>query len=246
MTEASEYLKQRQRPAGRALMHQEWYDLLFVHYSVDPAIVQALLPAGLTVDTYPDAKGVEKAWIGIVPFAMRGVRPVGVPALPWISKFLETNVRTYVHREGKDPGVWFFSLDAARWLACKVARATYCLPYYHATMAFETKGNHHTYRMGRNGHGPGLVAKYEIGDPIDVPPGSFEFWLVERYRLYASTPSGLRTGLVHHEPYPVCSAKLLQLETTLPTAVGLPTLPPEHVCYSPGVEVEVFGLRAIP
>lgn len=241
-----EYQRQQERPKGRALMYQEWHDLLFVHYSVDPAIIQTLLPAGLTVDTYPDAKGAEKAWIGIVPFGMRGIRPVGLPPLPWISTFLETNVRTYVHRAGKDPGVWFFSLDAARWLACQVARATYDLPYHHALMKQDRDGQKISYRMGRTRNGPGLAAEYEIGEPIEVLPGSFEFWLVERYRLYSSGPSGLRTSMVHHEPYPVHSAKLLHLETTLPSAVGLPTLPPQHVCYSPGVKVEVFGLRVIP
>ena len=43
------------------------------------------------------------------------------PALPWISAFPELNVRTYI-RVADRPGVYFFSLDAARWLAVAAAR----------------------------------------------------------------------------------------------------------------------------
>ena len=57
------------------------------------------------------------AYVGLVPFTMTGVRPVGLPPVRGISSFHETNVRTYVHREGRDPGVWFFSLDAANRIA---------------------------------------------------------------------------------------------------------------------------------
>jgi uncharacterized protein YqjF (DUF2071 family) len=33
------------------------------------------------------------------------------------------------------PGVWFYSLDANQWLAVKVARALFNLPYEHAKMS---------------------------------------------------------------------------------------------------------------
>ena len=42
--------------------------------------------------------------------------------LPGVSAFHETNVRTYVHAKGKDPGVWFYSLDAANSIAVRAAR----------------------------------------------------------------------------------------------------------------------------
>jgi uncharacterized protein YqjF (DUF2071 family) len=62
--------------------------------------VQALLPAGLTVDEYDG-----KAWVGLVPFMM-WVAPPGVPALPWLGRFCETNVRTSVRDEHGRDGVW--------------------------------------------------------------------------------------------------------------------------------------------
>src|SRR5918912_739696 len=57
----------------------------------------------------------------MTPFLMEGVRAPLVPAVPWLSRFPEINVRTYV-RDGRGRrGIWFFSLDAAR-LAAVLAR----------------------------------------------------------------------------------------------------------------------------
>ncbi len=70
---------------------------------------------------------------------MTGVRPICTPAIPSLSNFHETNVRTYVHRDGRDPGVWFFSLDAANAIAVRAARILWKLPYFYAHMRL-TKG----------------------------------------------------------------------------------------------------------
>lgn len=224
-------------------MLQSWRDLLFVHQVVSPDIVQAALPPGLTVDTFP-VDGVEQAWIGLVPFTMHGIRPRWAPALPWLSAFPEVNVRTYVHRDGREPGVWFFSLDAARWLACRYARLAFHLPYHHARMRSEKHGDTVGYRSTRYGpSGPILDLRYRVGVPIDAPsPGTLEHWLVERYVLYAASPTGLRCGRVYHEPYPLRTAEILELKTNLPDAAGFPADAWRHVCYSPGVDVEVFSL----
>ena len=45
----------------------------------------------------------------------------------------ETNVRTYVHHRG-EPGVYFFSLEAASRLAVRAARMMWGLPYWFAEM----------------------------------------------------------------------------------------------------------------
>ena len=96
------------RPNGRIVMRQQWRDLLFLHWEVPAALLQSLTPAELTLDTFDG-----KAYVGLVPFTMRNVRPVWSPSVPPLSNFHETNVRTYVHYKGRGPGVWFFSLDAA-------------------------------------------------------------------------------------------------------------------------------------
>ena len=123
----------RTRPKDRKpVMYQRWDDLLFLHWSYNPLAIQRTLPRGLTVDTFEG-----KAYIGIVPFFMRGVRPSFCPRLPGLSDFLELNVRTYVFDEDGIPGVWFYSLDANQWLAVRAARRFFFLPYFDCKMKAE-------------------------------------------------------------------------------------------------------------
>ena len=67
-----------------------WDELTFLHWRFEPGAVQRLLPGGLTVETMDGT-----AWVGLVPFFLRVGLP-GVPSVPWLSRFAETNVRTYV------------------------------------------------------------------------------------------------------------------------------------------------------
>src|SRR4051794_36864353 len=94
------------RPDRRPVMRQNWHHLLFLHWALPPDQVRALVPESLDLDLYEG-----QAYVGLVPFTMTGVRPVWSPPIAPISNFHETNVRTYVHVEGRNPGVWFFSLD---------------------------------------------------------------------------------------------------------------------------------------
>ena len=51
--------------------------------------MQARLPTGLELDTFQ-----QSGWIGLTPFRLTGLRPPGLPPLPWLSTFPETNLRT--------------------------------------------------------------------------------------------------------------------------------------------------------
>src|SRR4051812_28039989 len=79
-------------PGGVAVMRQRWRELLFLHWEVDPGVIRPLVPRGLDLDLFEG-----RAYVGLVPFTMMGVRPVGLPSVRWLSNFHETNVRTYVH-----------------------------------------------------------------------------------------------------------------------------------------------------
>lgn len=228
-------------------MKQTWSDLLFLHVTADPANIQELLPDGLTVDTFPDETGEEKAWVGLVTFRMSGVRFVGTPAFPGLSAFPEFNVRTYVHQAGKDPGVWFFSLDAANPIACQVARTAYHLPYHESTMRCLRNENHVEYSSRRwkpSKAGPVDVrASCDVGRSLgSATPGTLDFFLAERYLLYAYRRNRLFKGLVHHTPYPLNEVDAYQCEETLLAASEIPAGPWVHKIFSPGVTVDVYGL----
>ena len=247
--DGAQRLAARMRPAGHAVMYQQWRDLLFLHWEYPAAEIQATLPEGLFVDTFGD-----KAYLGVVPFFMCNIRPRFLPAVPGISDFMELNLRTYVHDRMGVPGVWFYSLDANQWLAVEIARRFFHLPYEHAAMkssrTAESRIHFESLRTGPRANG--ARCSYDYAPGPDLPPpnsDSLEFFLVERYRLYARAPGGLRVGAVFHEPYPLGRAQLSAWdENLLPldgfTATGRP---PDHVMMSRGVDVTIFPLEhALP
>src|SRR5690242_7753116 len=155
-------------PQSSFVMHQTWHDLLFAHWPVPVDTLRPLILPALTLDTYDG-----RAWVGVVPFRMRGVRPRFVPPIPWLSAFPDLNVRTYVVQGGQ-PGVWFYSLDAGNPLAVAAARAVFHLPYYHARMSCCVDGNSVEYASQRTHHGAAaatFVARYcPTGEGYRVSP----------------------------------------------------------------------------
>lgn len=229
------------RPEGRAAGYQRWRHLAFVHWRVPVATLRPLVPKALEIDTFDG-----EAFIGIVPFTMLGVRPRWAPAVPGISNFHETNVRTYVHREGAEPGVWFFSLDAASQLAVAIARAFWHLPYHHARMTLAAGDGEIRYDSERRANGALFRGTCRLnGEPQAAKPGTLEHFLAERYILYAQKRDGaLRRGQVHHTPYPLQTAELADHDESLLAAAGIarPVGAP-LVHFASGVDVEIFPLR---
>lgn len=245
------------RPDGRPAGYQRWRQLSFLHWRVPVAGLRRLVPGPLAIDTFDG-----EAFVGIVPFTMHGVRPRWAPAVPGVSSFHETNLRTYVHRDGADPGVWFFSLDAANRLAVALARAFWHLPYHHAQMTLvagerEIRYSSRRSRAGRraderssrrDADGAMFAGTCRpIGEPGPARPGTLEHFLAERYLLYAQRrDGGLRIGQVHHAPYPLQTAELTDWDESLLAAAGIarPAAPP-LVHFASGVDVEVFALRSV-
>jgi uncharacterized protein YqjF (DUF2071 family) len=241
-------LRERQYPAGPLVMRQRWLDLLFLHWRWDPVEVQRTLPAGLAVDTWED-----NAWIGIVPFAMRGVRPRFCPSVPGISHFLELNLRTYVRDRTGRPGVWFYSLDAGQPLAVWAARAFFALPYYRARMELSAAGGEYRFVSCRAGTGQRLHYHYRP-EPVrshnshEAVPGTLEFFLVERYRLFAFRRGRVLTGRVYHRPYPVAAVETSVWSDGLFALDGFrrPDRLPDHQVYARQVEVSIFAPEPVP
>ena len=224
-------------------MRQSWQSLLFAHWRVDPERIQRTLPAGLHVDTFDGS-----AYIGVVPFFMRNVRPWWSPSLPWFSNFLELNVRTYVHDAAGTPGVWFYSLDCDQPLAVWGAQTFYHLPYRNAVMRADQTGDATTYHSQVKRTDLRCDVHYELGREVrEAATGSLDFFLVERYVLFAAARDGrLFTGRVCHRPYPLVAATVSDWRSNLlaPHDFGLDESQPQLLHGSPGVDVEVFSLEA--
>lgn len=220
-------------------MAQSWHDLLFAHWPVPVEMIRPTLPPGLEVDTFDG-----QAWLSIVPFRMRGVRPKNLPGVPWLSNFAELNVRTYVHlpdpiprgptaykAHRTRPGVFFYSLDAANPVAVQIARTFYHLPYFWAQMRCEEQSGAIHYASLRYPHGESVPravagefrAEYApTGGIQPATPGTLEHWLAERYALYAADKrKNLYRGEIHHMPWPLQTAAVTLETNTLAPSVGL-------------------------
>ena len=217
--DGNDYLAMRRRPDRIPVMRQRWRRLGFLHWTVEPSALRSLLPPGLELDTWDGL-----AYVGIVPFTIGGTRPPFLPAVPGLSSFHEVNVRTYVRHEGGAPGVWFFSLDAASRLAVWGARLTYRLPYFLARMSLAEQhpSDAVTFRSRRAYGRADFSCTYQPTE--DVKPaaaGTLELFLVERYLLYSWDGANLRSARVWHQPYPLQTGRIHELDENLAAAAGI-------------------------
>ena len=76
---------------NKHLLLQNWENLSFMHWIVNKDILGKHIPEGLELDLYQN-----NAFVGVIPFMMKNVRPRWGPSIPYISNFPEFNIRTYV------------------------------------------------------------------------------------------------------------------------------------------------------
>ena len=177
------------------------------------------MPSILPLDLYQG-----RAYIAITPFHMTGVRPRGIPALPGVSAFPEMNFRTYVKVEDK-PGIYFWSLDAGNKLAVEAAREFFHLPYFHAEMSANADGPWFHYRSQRKDD-RGFPSEFRgvyrpTGEVFNAERGSLEYFLAERYCLYAVEAEKLYRCEIHHGPWPLQVAEAEIEVNTIPDHIGL-------------------------
>ncbi|MBM2811552.1 MAG: hypothetical protein HW416_2311 [Chloroflexi bacterium] len=230
---------------GPWVMAQTWEHLLFAHWPVAVEELSKIVPGQLEVDMI-DGSG----WIGVVPFGISALHVRGFPPIPGLAAFPEINVRTYV-TVGGEPGVYFFSLDAANALAVAAARLTYLLPYYHARMSQRFVDGSVTYSSDRRPPVREPVvfeARYWPTGPVfNAEPGSLEFGLTERYCLYSVDRAGrVYRARIDHDPWPlqVAAARFGSNSMAQPTGVKLPNQEP-LLHYAERQNVRVWPIRRV-
>ena len=201
-------------------MGQTWNDLLFLHWPLDPAELEPVVPLQLPLDTFEG-----QAWLGISPFVVTGLRLRWTTPVPVLSTFPEINVRTYVSVMGK-PGIYFLSLDADSRSAVFAARRSYRLPYFRSRISVERSQGEVDYRAARvsdDGPPASFAAAYRAtGDPAPAQPGSLDHWLTERYCLYTlDDHQRVHRGEIHHPPWPLRPAEARVEANTMTRGVGI-------------------------
>jgi uncharacterized protein len=227
----------------RPVMYQDWRDLTFLHWRYPVEAVQRLLPTDLAAQTFDGS-----AWVGLVPFVMDRVRAPATPPVPWLSRFPETNVRTYVTGPGGAEGIYFFSLDAARLPAVVTGRWTYALPYLWSRMSVAASAGEFRYASVRRWPGPrGARCDAVVSRGTPVAPGPLEYFLTYRFRLYSTVRRRLVCAGAAHGPWPLFSGSVVSLDESVLAAAGLPGPRGEPLVHtSPGVSVRIGGWRRVP
>jgi uncharacterized protein YqjF (DUF2071 family) len=225
-------------------MGQVWLDLLFAHWPLPPAALAAVVPPGLSLDTYEG-----RAWIGVTPFRVVGLRLRGMAPVPVLSAFEEINVRTYVTVEGR-PGIYFLSLDAASLPAVFAARRAYRLPYFHSRIAMDEDDGRFAYRSRRtapDGPPASFAAEYQPRGPLlPVVAGSLERWLTERYCLYTlDERRRVHRGEIHHPPWPLHSAAADIAENTMGADFGLALNGEPLLHFAPRQDVAIWPIHPL-
>jgi uncharacterized protein len=216
------------------LWSQKWRNLLFAHWSVPEDALRPHVPGSLEIDTKDGA-----TWVSAVAFHMARVRPRWLPPLPPVSDFLELNFRTYVRFDGK-PGVFFLSIHASKRLAVQIARWFSPLPYVYARMECSQEKGEHRFQCASVDREGAVAFTAEYTPQFEVyaaSRGSLSEWLLERYCLYAGTPSGrLVSTEVHHAPWAVQDVTVEIASNTLGRPFGLDLSPrPDRAHFSCGV-----------
>lgn len=225
---------------GRVLMSQDWCDLAFLHWAVDPDRVRPLLPPGVEPDLLDG-----RTYVGLVPFTMVGAGPGRDHPVPWLGTFLETNVRLYSRDRQGRPGVVFRSLDCHRLGVVLGARAGFGTPYRWARMRHDVLPHpegvrHHWASRVRWPHEGAADPSTRIDLVVGGrrTPTELDVFLTARWALHttvAGRPLYIRNS---HDPWPLHDARLLDLDDGLVATAGLPGVTdhaPDHVAFSPGV-----------
>lgn len=238
-------LKARDACDEKIFAHQFWRELLFLHWKCDPEEIQKTLPPGLYVDTFQG-----EAYISLIPFFMEEVKLRFLPTIPGLTNFIEINLRTYVYDKKGTPGVWFYSLDLNSWLAARFAKKTYSLPYFFSKLE-STKTEDEITIKGSCQDEPKIPIKIayrrskENGSTAELE--SLDFFLIERYILFAYGSDCLYKARVHHSPYSLCKGAITELNHELLAVNSFDQFktPADLVHYSKEVSVDIFNIGRI-
>jgi uncharacterized protein len=205
---------------GEPLLLADWERALFIHYEVDPVLLQRELPFALDL-------WQAKAFVSFVAFTMRAMRPRrGGPVTAWLFKPVSThgflNARTYV-KHGNERGIYFITEWLSNRLSVALGPPLYGLPYRFAKLDYQ-----HTHEQGRlSGQvaAPGqgrFVYQASLAPEAQPSPcaaGSLDEFLLERYTAFTSRGTTRRTFRVWHPPWPQIRVHVSILDDSLPAKV---------------------------
>ena len=215
--------------------HQEWNDVVFLHWSVNEVDLRQFVPLNLEIDVFD-----QKAWVSVVIFKMEKIRARNLPYFSPISNFNEINIRTYVKKENKS-GVYFLNIEGGKRISCAIAKGVSELTYRFSKI----KRNNINYINSYNTAFEDRISiSYQLGENIEHPD-KVDNWLTERYALFQDGKNGLNYFDIHHLKWSLRKIKIEDLNFNYPRFRHLLKGDPDRVNYSEGVQVVAWNKEIV-
>jgi uncharacterized protein len=186
---------------GAPLFYCDWVSAAFVHFEVDPAVLQQEVPYKLDLRD-------GKAYVSLVAFTMQRLRPrvggrLSAAAFAPIAEHSFMNVRTYVAQDG-ERGIYFLLEWVSKRLAVLLGPKTFGLPYRHGDLHYRHERNANLDDCVTCGSERLAFHAKAVDErkPGACTHGSLDEWLLERYVAFTrrgETPMYFR---VWHEHWP--------------------------------------------
>lgn len=210
---------------GSPLLHSDWVRSLFIHYAVDPKVLQPVVPFELDV-----RDGM--AYVSVVAFHMRNLRPhLGGAVAACLSRPMAQhgflNVRTYVVHDG-EPGIFFLAEWLPNALSVFIGPRTFGLPYRYGKLDYQHEHEHGCIAGEVAGRGANeSMDKLNYSARVDVNTNcepceadSLDEFLLERYTAYTERRGVRRRFRVWHEPWRQVEADVTVHEAKLIEQTG--------------------------
>jgi uncharacterized protein len=223
---------------GEPLFICNWDRVLFIHYEAEAAVLQKSIPFEL--DLYNG-----RAFVSIVAFTMRGMRPrLGGALATLICKPIAThgllNVRTYVRHNG-EPGIYFMSEWLENRVSVVLGPPIFGLPYRFGRLDYRHGADVGELRgsvKAREG-----VLRYRGYLPksnfSECEPDSLSEFLLERYTAFTAYRGRKRFFRVWHEAWRQLPVNIDVIEKNLLGSTGRwwDSASQNSANYSPGASV---------
>jgi len=177
-----------------------WMSVLFIHYEVEPARLQAVVPFRLDL-----REG--KAYVGVVAFSQERLRfAFGGQMTDWVGRWFANheflNVRTYVQHAGES-GIFFLAEWVPKRIATWLGPPLFGLPYRFGRIEYEQGERMLRGRVRDRGSGFSYQAKRNDAQCFTpCEHGGLDEFLLERYVAFTEWRGLRRKFRVNHEPWP--------------------------------------------
>lgn len=188
---------------GEPLFFADWLNVVFIHYEAPVDALQRLIP-------YPLDLFHGKAYLSLVAFTMRGMRPCrGGRISEWLFKPVANNdylnIRTYV-RHGGEAGIYFMREWMNNPFSVGLGPITFGLPYHFGRFNYRNQPETGSVRgsVCERIHGPTFTYEAAMAEPRLAPSssGSLDEFLMERYTAFTAFKTKRRFFRIWHQPWP--------------------------------------------